>query len=121
MLKNNLEEKFSPKKKSDTDFKLNEENNQSSSPIKLLRLSPKNESSFKLNKLSKFPACHHIPSLIKKINWILGEKLAEGSTSSVFKALNISDGSTVVVKKYHSQGYEKLTKYYEVRKNNKIE
>ncbi len=122
-LKNDLEDKFSPKKKSapEIEFKLDSKN-KSLSPIKTRDLTQNNEVSFKLNKLSKFSLCSELEIKEKnsikekKINWKIGEKLAEGLTSTIFKALNTNDGSTLVIKKFNSNTNEKIINNYKVSK-----
>jgi hypothetical protein len=54
----------------------------------------------------------------KLFKWKYGDKLAEGPTSSVYKAFNLQNGSIFVVKRFHSINDEKMALSYQVKIKN---
>lgn len=51
----------------------------------------------------------------KIIRWKYGDKLADGPSSSVYKAFNLQNGSIFVVKRFHSINDEKMALSYQVK------
>jgi hypothetical protein len=47
-------------------------------------------------------------------NYQMGEKIADGSSSIVYRALNLRDGSIFAIKKYHSCNDVKLLETFNV-------
>jgi hypothetical protein len=52
----------------------------------------------------------------KILKWKYGDKLADGPSSSVYKAFNLTNGSIFVVKRFHSINDEKMALSYQVKR-----
>ena len=82
----------------------------------------KNGSLFNTINVNNDPFLHVLLSLLQKISgdkikWKSGEIIAEGSTSVVYKALNVENGSIFVVKRFHSIDEKQLLCFQVIKIN----